>query len=227
MATTLPNLLFVRAFRNSHILFRVEAVRGYWKLSVIENPATTLLQGGRWGNSGENRTAEYIYTHLSENGPVESKMKKLSSYIHVPALGNIPEYSMTKLCYTIGDAAAHVVSGRDSQNRWHFNTTDIEVGGPAPSAPASSAPLPSGPSSAAPLPSGPVHTHIMNGFIEYSISQGTECPITMEPITRKNVAVTPCGHLFSMEGITDSINRFHSCPTCRTPCELSSIMRYA
>ena len=226
MATTLPNLLFVRAFRNSHMLFRAEAERGYWKLNVIENPATTLLQGGRWGRNAEQHAVEEaIYTHLSENGPVDSKMKKLSSYIHVPLIGNIPEYSMTKLCYTIGDAAASVVSGRDDENRWHFNTTDIAIGGPAPSAPPSAHPVASASASAHPITTIP--SHIMNGFIDYSIAQGYECPITMEPLTRKNVALIPCGHLFSIEGITESIGLFHSCPTCRAPCELSSITRYA
>lgn len=233
----LPALLFVRALRNSYILFRADVERGYWKLNVVENPARTLL-GGQW--SSDSAATSYQandYNHISENGHIVNTMKRLGKTIVVPGIGAIPEYSMTRMCVIVGKFASHVMTDNDPRCTWHFETTDIAPVAPsvpvahplahpvahpaAPVAPAPSAPL----APSVPLAPITILPHILHGFISYCISQGQECPITMEPLSLETIGMTPCGHLFQASALQDAIRMSGTCPTCRSICSLESITR--
>jgi SUMO ligase MMS21 Smc5/6 complex component len=57
-------------------------------------------------------------------------------------------------------------------------------------------------------------------LIEVAVSKGDSCPISMNPITKENAAVTSCGHVFDRDSIAQwlaSSDR-HGCPNCREHC---------
>jgi hypothetical protein len=64
-------------------------------------------------------------------------------------------------------------------------------------------------STAAALPA-----HVISLLIKEAT--GTPCPITMEPLTPKNAAVTACGHVFDRDGLQHWYATGHNtCPQCR------------
>lgn len=81
---------------------------------------------------------------------------------------------------------------------------------PEPSAP----PAPAAP---APLPK-----HIATIVLERAVADGALCPITMEPITLANGAVSSCGHVFQAAALKEWLSggAHTTCPECRQPCTL-------
>jgi hypothetical protein len=58
--------------------------------------------------------------------------------------------------------------------------------------------------------------HLIRLVLDAAISKGDACPITMEPLTRESVVMTPCGHLFEREAIEHSLGCKAECPNCRS-----------
>ena len=65
-------------------------------------------------------------------------------------------------------------------------------------------------------------THVINGWIE-NACRTEMCPITMEPLTIRNVCSTPCYHLISYDAAVAWINDKHNCPVCRSNCEIAML----
>jgi hypothetical protein len=58
--------------------------------------------------------------------------------------------------------------------------------------------------------------HVVSILIKDAI--GSPCPITMEPLTDKNAAVTSCGHVFERSALHHWFTTGHTtCPQCRQP----------
>jgi hypothetical protein len=75
-----------------------------------------------------------------------------------------------------------------------------------------------------------VHTgipkHIFRMVVELAESKKEECPITMEPIEKKRVGGTPCGHLFDKEALVKVLKDTQKCPTCRERARPEDIQMY-
>ena len=79
---------------------------------------------------------------------------------------------------------------------------------PPPSAPPPPQPL----RSPAALP-----PHIVALVVANAVATGATCPITMEPITAAEAAVTHCGHVFQAAALQTWLLRHPHCPECRAP----------
>ena len=215
---TLPSVIVVRACTDMFMMFETRCVNGYWKLNTIEYPVRRVSQG-RWGDDGGMYESRQ-YSHSCDSGHIVNSMQQQPTYISIPGSENVYEYTLNKLCTIMGYSVSNVLSGRDNEKKWHFTTTDVMAPlASAPSAPLASAPLASAPAAAR------IPPHILAGFIEYCISQNQECPITMEPLTRSTIGLTPCGHVFNATALLEAVERSHSCPNCRTHLDASSIQR--
>ena len=52
--------------------------------------------------------------------------------------------------------------------------------------------------------------------VELHLKAEDECAICLESLTKKNIAVTPCGHKFCFSCISENLNVSKNCPMCRT-----------
>ena len=53
--------------------------------------------------------------------------------------------------------------------------------------------------------------------VDLQITSESECPICLEALRSKNIAVTPCGHKFCFTCIVENFKTSKSCPMCRGP----------
>ena len=51
--------------------------------------------------------------------------------------------------------------------------------------------------------------------VELHLKAEDECAICLDPLTEKNIAVTPCGHKFCFSCIAENLNVSKTCPMCR------------
>ena len=51
--------------------------------------------------------------------------------------------------------------------------------------------------------------------VDLKIMAENECAICLESLTEKNIAVTPCGHMFCFTCIATNLNVSKNCPMCR------------
>ena len=68
--------------------------------------------------------------------------------------------------------------------------------------------------------------HIVNSYIEMSISREETCPISMAPLSRETACLTPCGHLSARHEAERWIQGAHSCPVCRSPCSVAGLQSW-
>lgn len=68
--------------------------------------------------------------------------------------------------------------------------------------------------------------HLIRLVLDAAISKGESCPITMEPLTRESVVMTPCGHLFEREAIEHSLGCKEECPNCRSAVRMGELEGY-
>jgi hypothetical protein len=61
----------------------------------------------------------------------------------------------------------------------------------------------------------PLPKHVAALVIDKAISEGTQCPITMETLTAETAAVTSCGHVFQAEALRTWLTARGTCPECR------------
>lgn len=59
--------------------------------------------------------------------------------------------------------------------------------------------------------------HIVALVVANAVATGATCPITMEPITAAEAAVTHCGHVFQAAALQTWLLRHPHCPECRAP----------
>jgi hypothetical protein len=63
--------------------------------------------------------------------------------------------------------------------------------------------------------------HVISELITHAIELQETCPISLEPLTKDNIAVTVCGHRFSGPALTKALETHDRCPVCRhSPCTL-------
>ncbi len=58
--------------------------------------------------------------------------------------------------------------------------------------------------------------HVSAIMIQHAVNTGATCPITMEPLTAKNAAVTSCGHIFDRDALVRWSADHGTCPECRS-----------
>lgn len=68
--------------------------------------------------------------------------------------------------------------------------------------------------------------HIVNSYIDSSISREETCPISMTPLSRETACLTPCGHLSARHEAERWIQGAHSCPVCRSPCSVDGLQSW-
>ena len=51
--------------------------------------------------------------------------------------------------------------------------------------------------------------------VELHFKAEDECAICLDPLTKNNIAVTPCGHKFCFSCIAENLNVSKTCPMCR------------
>jgi len=51
--------------------------------------------------------------------------------------------------------------------------------------------------------------------VELHLRAEDECAICLDPLSKKNIAVTPCGHKFCFTCIAENLNVSKTCPMCR------------
>jgi hypothetical protein len=64
-------------------------------------------------------------------------------------------------------------------------------------------------------PKESIPAFVRNVLIADAVAKATTCPITMEPLTAANAAVTTCFHLFQKEAIGTWLRDHSSCPVCK------------
>ncbi len=52
--------------------------------------------------------------------------------------------------------------------------------------------------------------------VELHFKAEDECAICLDPLTKSNIAITPCGHKFCFSCIAENLNVSKTCPMCRT-----------
>lgn len=88
---------------------------------------------------------------------------------------------------------------------------------PQPSAPPVAAQQPQSLRSAQSPPPAALPPHIVALVVANAVATGATCPITMEPITAAEAAVTHCGHVFQAAALQTWLLRHPHCPECRAP----------
>jgi hypothetical protein len=68
---------------------------------------------------------------------------------------------------------------------------------------------------AAQPPPPPLPKHVAALVIDKAVSEGAQCPITMETLTKEAAAVTSCGHVFQAEALRTWLSARGTCPECR------------
>lgn len=58
-----------------------------------------------------------------------------------------------------------------------------------------------------------------------NVSLKMECAICLEPMGKREISITPCGHLFCTACITKTITDRQICPTCNGPATLGALYR--
>jgi hypothetical protein len=61
----------------------------------------------------------------------------------------------------------------------------------------------------------PLPKHVAALVIDKAVSEGAQCPITMETLTKETAAVTSCGHVFQTEALRTWLTARGTCPECR------------
>lgn len=91
---------------------------------------------------------------------------------------------------------------------------------PTPSAPVSRS-RPSSPPKTSALPQ-----YLVNMVIEAAVQKGDTCPVSLEPLTKASVRLTPCGHLVSHPAAEHWLSNAHSCPVCRQDLAKEALMKW-
>lgn len=218
----LPNLFFIRArvrddpnplearycLITSRHIEHPEKGR-VWKLDIIEGSKHLVTSASLREDGIETRPEVYQHerdTRLDPSGVFyyECKMWRTNKYMILPGEGLVWQYDMTHANKVLPSRFNHVGSGRDGCKKWYFTLQDLQARTvSAPVIPVVS------------LPKSKIPTHVFHAFVELAISKREECPISMEPLTRENVACPPCGHLFEKEGLKRALTSSGVCPTCR------------
>ena len=218
MSAPLDEYVIIRAYHHAteiqlgeaYLLFRTASYihdgKTHWIWRSIKDPKD-IVKDSQWSTTNHPIT-EYSYSHfraktdISPESYYENTMARLNRYITILDLAgqrrDVYEWSFTKPNQILPPAYYYTAAGRDVNMTWHFKVLPL------------------------PLPQVPkaiqkAHSHVIRGFMECAILKKESCPITMDPFTTENIACTPCGHLFSREGISEYIRLAASptCPTCR------------
>ena len=69
----------------------------------------------------------------------------------------------------------------------------------------------------------------MNAEIESYLSThpDTECPITLNPLTKENMCLTPCGHGIHRVSMLEWLETKTNCPVCRGNCTSENLIVYS
>ena len=68
-----------------------------------------------------------------------------------------------------------------------------------------------------------VPTYIIKGWLENSIRNSVQCPITHEILTQESICSTPCFHILDYTAACNWISEHGTCPVCRTACILDRL----
>ena len=200
----LPSLILISARENKYVLCITRNENNIWKFDVVNNPQETIIH--KDGESGSEFQIN-ILRESKRGSPKEyiSTLKRTSDYAILNDLC-IYVYNMTTPATILPSKYFKVIRGLDTEKRWHF----VGLAPPAPAPAPAPAPLTT---QSSPPSNSSIPRHILQLYINKMIQEGYECPITFEPITKETVVCTPCGHLFTKNGISQLLVK--KCPTCR------------
>jgi hypothetical protein len=168
----------------------------YWVWEPVGFPQR-LVGESRWEiDAEEGQPHSYWHyrfaTHASEASPYHNTMTRGKKHIALKGLGVVYEWTMDKANTILPGTYYHCCNGKDVSKEWCF-----KAGYPLVTA----------------RPSLPVH--VLHTFMETAIQKEETCPVSMDTLTRENIAYTKCGHLFTHEAIMQCIAASGTCPNCR------------
>lgn len=189
-----------------------------WKTNIVEG-SKHLVSGATFRHDGIETPAETFWherdTRLDSSGVFyyECKMWRTQNYLIIPGEGQVWEYKMTHANKVLPSRYNHVGNCRDGCKKWHFTLSDLMA--VTRQVPHISAPVEQSVSK--------IPTHVFHAFVDLAISKREECPVSMEALTRENVACPPCGHLFEKESLRRALADRGVCPTCRMKAGVDTI----
>lgn len=187
----LPKTLMVSAGFNRYLIFTCEHVNmNNVKLKTVIKPGAQFT-GCLEGDGAIIGSGEYINERVGGN-KTHYKMitTKLNRWL---LLGSekIYEYTMEQPCLCLPVEFYNVYMGKDSTETWHLLTKSVAIAQPK------------------------IPPHVLKGFVAGLIAAKETCPVTMEPLSLGNIAVTSCYHAFERSTITQVMSTTRVCPTCR------------
>jgi predicted Zn-ribbon and HTH transcriptional regulator len=198
-------------------------------MTIVEHPKE-ILTGGVLQSGGAEGSRSLVFherdTSLSPSGVFhyENHMWRMGNSIVLPGGSQIWEYNMTHANKTLPSKFNHVGNNKDRCKKWHFtldNLTEVPtivprmyIVRPPPAV------------STVRASKSNIPTHVFHAFVEAAIGKREECPITMEALTKENVACPPCGHLFEKEGLRRALESSGKCPTCRGEATVNDIQTW-
>jgi len=211
-----------------------------WKFDIIENPAE-LVKYGIWDE--ESLTPPFPIEHLRESGGrrrpkiIGGKVWNTGRIMIFPDGSFFREYMFSNPNNTLPEQYLKVATGCDQEMKWHFDISipilvppeELPALGPVISHETHETHEPHQrhePQQTHQPPTGFIPVHIFRSFVESAIQRREECPVSKDIITKENAALTPCGHLFTNEGLRNAIQYNSKCPTCRAPLSTVSIQRW-
>ena len=195
--------------------------RRLWKFDVIEYPERLVI-GGTWDYDIPLLEPSLI-EHLRDSGGkrrpkiVGGKIGNTGRVIRFPDGSCFCEYAFSNPNNTLPEQYLKVATGLDNEQKWHF---------PIGYAPVLIPPEPEESVGNTVIHETKIPVHIFRSFVESAIQKREECPISKDCFTKENVALTPCGHLFTYDALCSAIQYNSKCPTCRNPLSEANIQRW-
>lgn len=251
MSSTFTDYILVSTTReDKYLLMMPERVGNVWKFNVVESPGN-LVADAIWHDGVETAPSTIEHLRISHRqGATKTfvgNVWRTGTYMSVPWNQCIYKYGFSNKNKCLPGEYHKVNTGKDITKRWHFEVgvmpmlvpvapvlippvalpmAPVLVPAPALARQRAPAPPPAPARQRAPPSYQSIPTHVFHTFVETAIRNNENCPITMEALTRENVAAPPCGHLFTYDSLKQSIETSSVCPTCRANININQIQRW-
>ena len=193
----LPDYILINAGFDRYLVFTRIYVNTSVILTAIENPINITGPVCLLGDGAIIQRGEVNNERDSEFGKkvYTTRGALLNRWIETP-LGKIYECVLESPCLTLPANFYNVYMGKDRIQAWHIILKKRET----------------------------VPPHVLKGFVDSLIAGKDCCPVTMEPLSLGNIAITGCYHAFERSTIEQIMATSRICPTCRASTE--NIMLY-
>lgn len=185
----LPTTLMVNAGYNRFVVFTCEHVdTTNVRLKTVIRPGAQFA-GIIEGDGDIIRYENYINQRVGgEKTFYNMATTRLNRWLRVGS-EKIYEYKLDKPCLSLPIEFYDVYMGKDTTENWHILLKSVPV--------------------------VRIPQHVLKGFVNGLVAAKETCPVTMEPLSLGNIAVTGCYHAFERSAIEQIMATTRLCPTCR------------